>query len=63
MHVIEEGDRFVLTTDGVHGVLETQQLADLVVAADDPETITTAVEEAVLAAGAPDNYGVIVVDL
>ena len=63
VHVIEEGDRFVLTTDGVHGVLETQLLADLVVAADDPETIATAVEEAVLAAGAPDNYGVIVVDL
>jgi PPM family protein phosphatase len=63
VHTITPGDRFVLTTDGVHGVLESQQLADLVVATGDPEMIASAVEEAVLAAGAPDNYGVIVVDL
>jgi serine/threonine protein phosphatase PrpC len=63
VHMIERGDRFVLTTDGVHGVLESQQLTDLVVASGDPETIASAVEEAVQAAGAPDNYGVIVVDL
>ena len=63
VHTVELGDRFVLTTDGVHGVLESEQLADLVIAADDPERIATAVEEAVLAAGAPDNYGIIVVDV
>ena len=63
MHTIERGDRFVLTTDGVHGVLEGQQFADLVVATGDPETVASAVEEAVLAAGAPDNYGLIVVDV
>ncbi|HET7068408.1 MAG TPA: MerR family transcriptional regulator [Nocardioides sp.] len=63
VHTIERGDRFVLTTDGVHGVLEGQQFADLVVATGDPETVASAVEEAVLAAGAPDNYGLIVVDV
>ncbi len=60
---IEPGDRFVLTTDGVHGVLEREQLADLLLATGDPESIARAVEKAVLAAGAPDNYGVIVVDV
>ena len=62
VHSLERGDRFVLTTDGVHGVLESQQLADLVVATGDPERIASAVEQAVLMAGAPDNYGVIVVE-
>jgi protein phosphatase len=60
---IEPGDRFVLTTDGVHGVLERAELADLVVATGDPETVASAVEAAVLAAGAPDNYGIIVLDV
>lgn len=60
---VEPGDRFVLTTDGVHGVLESAQLADLLVATGDPESIARVVEEAVLGAGAPDNYGVIVVDV
>lgn len=60
---VERGDRFVLTTDGVHGVLERQQLADLLVATGDPETIATAVEDAVLSAGAPDNYGIIVLEV
>lgn len=60
---IEPGDRFVLTTDGVHGVLDGERLADLLVAPGDPDTVAKAVEEAVLAAGAPDNYSVIVVDV
>ncbi|MDX6373587.1 MAG: family protein phosphatase [Nocardioidaceae bacterium] len=59
----EPGDRFVLTTDGVHGVLELQQLAQLLLAADDPDAVAGAVEAAVLSAGAPDNYGIIVVDV
>jgi DNA-binding transcriptional MerR regulator len=60
---IEPGDRFVLTTDGVHGVLRSEQLADVLLASGDPETVAMAVEQEVLAAGAPDNYAVIVVDL
>jgi len=57
------GDRFVLTTDGVHGVLELQQLAQLLLADGDPGAVAGAVEAAVLSAGAPDNYGIVVVDL
>lgn len=59
----EPGDRFVLTTDGVHGVLEVDQLARLLLAEDDPDTVAAAVEAAVKAAGAPDNYGIVVVDV
>lgn len=57
------GDRFVLTTDGVHGVLEPRRLAEVLSTPGTPDDVATAVEAAVLAAGAPDNYGVVVVDV
>ncbi|MCF6376876.1 MerR family transcriptional regulator [Nocardioides KLBMP 9356] len=60
---LHAGDRFVLTTDGVHSVLEPRRLAELLLAPGTPEEVTHAVEAAVLAAGAPDNYGVVVVDV
>jgi len=63
VHPIEPGDRFVLTTDGVHGVLDLQQLARLLLATDDPDAVVEAVEASVLSASAPDNYGIVVVDV
>jgi protein phosphatase len=60
---VEPGDRFVLTTDGVHGVLDARQLAQLLVEVNDPESVAGAVEAAVVSAGAPDNYGIVVVDV
>jgi serine/threonine protein phosphatase PrpC len=53
----------VLTTDGVHGVLDARQLAQLLVEANDPDSVAGAVEAAVVSAGAPDNYGIVVVDV
>ncbi len=63
VRALESGDRFVLTTDGVHAVLDRQQLAQLLLASGDPDTVAGTVEDAVLAAGAPDNYGIVVVDV
>lgn len=63
LHRTVPGDRFVLTTDGVHGVLPGAALADLLLAPVGPDEVAAAVERAVLDAGAPDNYGVVVVDL
>ncbi len=60
---VRPGDRFVLTTDGVHAVLPARELAELLTRPDDPESVAGAVEAAVLERGAPDNYGVVVVEL
>jgi protein phosphatase len=63
LHAGRPGDRFVLTTDGVHAVLPARLFASLVLQARDPEVVVAEVEDAVLRAGAPDNYSVVVVDL
>ncbi|WP_240619519.1 MerR family transcriptional regulator [Blastococcus sp. TF02-8] len=63
LHAVRPGDRFVLTTDGVHAVLAKDRLARLLVDECEPAAVADAVERAVVAAGAPDNYAVVVVDL
>lgn len=60
---VHPGDRLVLVTDGVHAVLEPGRLEDLLTAAGDPDRVADAVAAAVEAAGAPDNYSVVVVDV
>ena len=63
VHTVAPGDRFVLTTDGVHRELEPADLADLLVAGVSPAEVAEAVNAAVEAAGAPDNHHVLVVDV
>ena len=60
---VRPGDRLVLTTDGVHSTLEPTDLARLLATEGEPDTVADGVAAAVEAAGAPDNYSVVVVDL
>ena len=63
VHHTRPGDRFVLTTDGVHGVLPAAVLADLLTQSTTAEQVANSVEGAVLDADAPDNYCVLALDL
>lgn len=60
---VRPGDRLVLTTDGVHAVLEPDVLGSLLTMTGDADDVAAAVASAVEDAGAPDNYSVVVVDL
>ncbi len=63
VHAVRPGDRLVLTTDGVHAVLEPGVLTDLLVAGGSPQDVVEAVRGVVRAAGEPDNHAMVVVDL
>ncbi|WP_211357305.1 MerR family transcriptional regulator [Nocardioides rubriscoriae] len=63
LHAVEPGDRFVLTSDGVHARLEPGALAALLVADLPPDEVAVSVRAAVEAAGADDNHAVVVVDV
>lgn len=63
VHTTRPGDRFVLTTDGVHRQLDPGDLGGLLVRAGSPASVVEAVVEAVERSGADDNYQVLVVDL
>lgn len=62
VHDVRSGDRLVLTSDGVHAVLPAEELAE-VLGGGDPETVADRVVAAVEAAGAPDNFALVVADL
>lgn len=56
------GDRFVLTSDGVHGVIGDRQMQALA-PMDDADSAAQAMIETALENGAPDNATVVVVDV
>lgn len=60
---VRDGDRFVLTTDGVHAALPIRRLAELAAAEGTADEVAGRIEADVEAAGAPDNYAVIVIDV
>lgn len=60
---LRPGDRLILTTDGVHGVLGEDAMADLLRASSPPQAVAEAIGAAVEEAGAPDNHTVVVADL
>ena len=59
---IVEGDRFVICSDGVHDVVETDVLAG-VVARGALEKAADALGREVVAHGAPDNYSFVIVEI
>jgi len=64
VHVVEEplaeGDRLLLTTDGVHGVLDGPRLARLLADGRDPAGAASEIVRAAIARGARDNCTAIV---
>ena len=59
---IAAGDRFVICSDGVHDVVETDALAGLV-ARGSLEKAADALERKIVACGAPDNYSFVIVEI
>ncbi len=58
---LEEGDRAVICTDGVHGVLQDSQIHAIVAAGDGPQGSADALVRASLEAGTRDNSSAVVV--
>lgn len=59
---LEEGDRVLLTTDGVHGVLPAARIREIAGAADaDLEALARRLVDEALAAGSDDNLSALIV--
>lgn len=59
---LKGGDRIVLTTDGVHGVLEHSRLAEIVATSGGLPQVAAALIEAALASGSSDNVTAVVAE-
>lgn len=57
---VQVGDLYLLCSDGLHSVLETEAIANIL-AKRDPEACVNALLEDALSAGAPDNVSMVVV--
>lgn len=64
VHVVEEvlagGELLLLSTDGVHGVLDRDRIGQLMLEQDDPQAIAGAVISAALTRGSRDNCTAVV---
>jgi serine/threonine protein phosphatase PrpC len=63
MSDVRAGDRFVLTSDGVHSVVGADELSSLMLLDADPETVASGIADAVVSAQAPDNYSLVVIEV
>ena len=57
------GDRFLLCSDGVHDMLSDEEIAAAMRGWRQPEEIVRRLEKGVLAAGAGDNYSMVLVEV
>lgn len=55
---LSPGDRFLLTTDGVHDWMDVRNVARLLAGAGDPDDLARTIGQAALDAGSPDNLTV-----
>lgn len=62
MREVKAGDRFLLCSDGLSGVLTPAEIRDLLTSGDPTGSVTSLVERAI-EAGAPDNVTCVVADL
>ncbi len=60
---VRAGDRFALTSKGVHAVLAGDELETLLLQDADLESVASRITEAVQSAGAPDNYSLVLVEV
>jgi len=56
------GDRFLLCSDGLSGVISDEKIADALLLSDPTQSVTELIDK-VLSAGAPDNVTVIIADV
>jgi protein phosphatase len=59
---LQEGDRVLLCSDGLHGPVSDDAIASILKAPDDPAAAAKALIAAALASGGPDNVTVVVAD-
>jgi PPM family protein phosphatase len=63
VHDGQAGDRYLLCSDGLSGVVSDETLRDTMAALADPEAVTRQLIELALAGGGPDNITCIVADV
>jgi serine/threonine protein phosphatase PrpC len=63
VHESQAGDRYLLCSDGLSGVVSDETLRETLAAIADPETVTRQLIELALLGGGPDNITCIVADV
>ncbi|GDY33359.1 MerR family transcriptional regulator [Gandjariella thermophila] len=63
LHEARPGDRYLLCSDGLHTVLDTATLHEVLAGGDDPDTTVGRLVQAAVAAGGPDNIACVVADV
>jgi protein phosphatase len=60
---VRPGDRFLLSSDGLHGVVSDARLRELLIEFSDPTAAVAALVDEALRGGAPDNVTALVADV
>jgi len=63
VHDSQAGDRYLLCSDGLSGVVSDETLRDTLASIEDPETVTRQLIDLALHGGGPDNITCIVADV